>query len=137
MEICDKDTSKLFMFNDKEDVDSIQHFQSLLGHEPKGGATRYSSGVASCTVWFLKTRTRRRRNGHFSSLNRALLNRFQCLERSADKTTCHKCHDIRCGICDLQQDLPECPVCREFDLEAYCRNNRTIYLNQIDADAGW
>lgn len=136
MEICDKDTSKLFMFNDKEDVESIQHLQSLLGHEPRRCDSMF---IWSSLVYRLvpedKDKTLKEWTFLFSKQRSTECS--VCLEkikRSADKTTCHKCHDTRCRICDLQQDL-QCPVCREFDLEAYCRN-RTIYLNQILMQAG-
>ncbi|CAN0037549.1 unnamed protein product [Ectocarpus sp. 6 AP-2014] len=137
MEICDKDPTKLFMFEDQKDIESIQHFQSLLGHKAREcDAVFIWSKLIYRLVPEEKDKTLKEWELFFSKLRTTEC--CVCLEKiqkSSEIVTCRKCQDIRCLSCDLQQDRPECPVCREFDLEGYLRN-RSIYLNQILEQAG-
>ena len=137
MEICDKDLTKLFMFKDEKDVESIQHFQSLQGHEAREcDAIFIWSSIVYRLVPEDKDKTLKEWEFFFSKLRST-----ECcvclgkIKRSAEIVTCHKCQENRCLTCDLQQDHPECPVCREFDLKIYLRN-RGIYLNQILEQSG-
>jgi hypothetical protein len=55
---------------------------------------------------------------------------FERITKSIDAHPCLTCHAMCCEHCNWKQSLPECPVCKAFDMKSYVRN-RGVYAAQV------
>ena len=55
---------------------------------------------------------------------------FERIKKSADARPCLTCHAMCCADCNWKRSLPECPVCKAFDMKSYVRN-RGVYAAQL------
>lgn len=55
---------------------------------------------------------------------------FERITKSRDARLCLTCHAMCCAECNWKQSLPECPVCKAFDMKTYVRN-RGVYAAQL------
>jgi len=125
-----KSTKKIYLFTDIEDVSLLHNYQELDVNED----------LISFIIWGDK-------NVQYISKN-SLIDKKKwnliltkgisktcciCLESFENKTTpdnmCYTCLSTRCKFCVWKQHTPECPICREFDIDSYLNKRiRCMYF---------
>lgn len=130
--VCAKDKTKLFVFSDKDDIAKVQDWREGFGNESRECHTIF---VWDSLIYYISKSDKPKSLKEWELLlsKKQSLECVICFERitkSADARPCLTCHAMCCADCNWKQSLPECPVCKAFDMKSYVRN-RGVYAAQL------
>ncbi|CAM9116693.1 unnamed protein product [Ectocarpus sp. 8 AP-2014] len=130
--VCAKDKTKIFVFSDKHDSAKLQEWREGFGNKAQECETAF---IWDSIIYYVSKSNKHKTLKEWELLlsKQQSLDCVICFERitkSEDAHSCLTCHAICCADCNWKQSLPECPVCRAFDIKAYVRN-RNVYATQV------
>lgn len=130
--VCANDKTKIFVFSDKRDIASIQEWRQGFGKEPQPCETIF---IWDSIIYYIsksdKPKTLKAWELMLSKQqSQECVICFERITKSIDARPCLTCHAMCCADCNWKQSLPECPVCKAFDMKTYVRN-RGVYAAQL------
>ncbi|CAM9437149.1 unnamed protein product, partial [Ectocarpus sp. 13 AM-2016] len=130
--LCAKDKTTLSVFSDKDDIAKIQEWREGFGNESRECPTIF---VWDSLIYYISKSDKNKTLKEWELLlsKQPSLECVVCFERitaSADARPCLACHAMCCADCNWKQSLPECPVCKAFDMKSYVRNPG-VYAAQL------